>query len=55
MTMVALNNLDITKIKRSKSTTELNALLDQYVIMDQQMRAECQRRGKPVPAVKAVK
>jgi hypothetical protein len=53
MTIVALHSLDLSKIKRTKSSEELTGIMQQYIRLDERMRAECQREGKPVPHVKA--
>ncbi|MEE4704674.1 hypothetical protein V2K55_03100 [Pseudomonas alliivorans] len=53
MTTVAMNNLDLSKIKRSKSNAELTGMLAEYIRSDERLRAECQRQGKPIPNVRA--
>lgn len=53
MTIVAMNHLDLSKIKRSKSNNEMSAMLAEYIRLDERLRAECQRQGKPFPDVKA--
>lgn len=53
MTTVALHNLDLSKIKRSTPSDELTAFMQEYIRLDDRMRAQCQREGKPVPLVTA--
>ncbi|MGY2362723.1 hypothetical protein ACW9IO_09250 [Pseudomonas azotoformans] len=53
MTTVAVHNLDLSKIKRSKSNNEMTAMLAEYIRLDERLRAECQRQGKAIPNVKA--
>ena len=53
MTTVAMNSLDLSKIKRSKSNNELSDMLAEYIRLDERVRAECQRQGKAIPHIKA--
>lgn len=53
MTTVAMSNLDLSRIKRSKSNSELTSMLAEYIKSDERLRAECQRQGKPIPNLRA--
>ncbi|MBA6145564.1 MULTISPECIES: hypothetical protein [Pseudomonas] len=53
MTTVAMSNLDLSRIKRSKSNSELTHMLAEYIRSDERLRAECKQQGKPIPNLQA--
>ncbi len=54
MTTVAMSSLDLSKIKRSQSDSELNQRLAAYIRNDERLRAESKKHGMPVPDIRAV-
>ncbi|MDM1713529.1 hypothetical protein HX137_23145 [Pseudomonas sp. 165] len=53
MTTVAMSSLDLSKIKRSQSSSELSQKLADYLRNDERLRAEFRQQGMPVPDVRA--